>query len=186
MLDASDIPLPLTSLSLYLLSPFLSRLLQAASFLGPGLSTTVPGPPPGGFSMSPSSGGQLCHLRGFSLCLALPFRPGDCHGLCRPWSCRVGHDRLSPSLSNLSHLICLLKAQGHHKADPRLPSHQSSVAHFSPWTGHFHHLTSASSHVFAHKDYDIPSTIIRLGFCYLWYCFLRPEAVTWRLQMINR
>ena len=82
------------------------------TFLAPGLSTTVQGLLLGGFSMSPSSGGQLCHTsKASGLCLDLPFRPGDCHGLYRPCGCKESDttERLSPSLSTLSYPICLFE-----------------------------------------------------------------------------
>lgn len=121
------------------------------TFLGPRLSTTVQGLLLGGFSMSPSSGGQLCHTsKASSLCLDLPFWPGDCHGLCRPWSCRVRHDRktFTVTFQPLSPNLLIWRPKVITRPDPRLLRISPLLAHFSPWTGHFHHLTSNISHVF--------------------------------------
>ena len=82
------------------------------TFQEPGIPTTVQGLLLGAFSMCPPSGGCPCHTsRASGLCLDLPFRPGDFHGLYRPWGRKESDttERLSPSLSNLSYLICLFE-----------------------------------------------------------------------------
>ena len=82
------------------------------TFQEPGIPTTVQGLLLGAFSMCPPSGGHPCHTsRASGLCLDLPFRPGDFHGLYRPWGRKESDttERLSPSLSNLSYLICLFE-----------------------------------------------------------------------------
>lgn len=126
------------------LPPNLSELiptkpLPVTAVYDPCLTFLGPDSPPQfrasswGVSPCPHHPEVNCHTsKASSLCLALPFRPGDCHGLCRPWSCRVGHDRktFTVTFQPLSPNLLIWRPKVITRPDPRLLRISPLLAHF--------------------------------------------------------
>ena len=143
-------------------SPNLSELIRTKplpvtavagclTFQEPGLPTTVQGLPLGVSPCARLRRPPLPHLQGFRSLLRPPLPAWRL-----PWtlssmgSQRVGHDRKTFTVTFqpvLPHVL-IWSPKVNTRPDPRLLRISPLLVHFSPWTGHFHHLTCNIAHVF--------------------------------------